>query len=149
MRIQRFGGSVYHDLSRFIRVDDLRLAAVATAQSTGRRPEAAVVRVLQGRDERSVRTLIPDPRVLERGFHDVTVVNMGDLPEPSVSLDDLSLLRLQWPVTVLQSMVWLQQDLDTMRPRNDSIIRPAPDLDECLQTLPFGGVHLHLAVQRH
>ena len=28
---------------------------------TGRRPEAAVVRVLQGRDERSVRALIPDP----------------------------------------------------------------------------------------
>ena len=82
---------------------------------TGRRPEDAVVRVLQGRDERSVRALIPDPRVLERGFHDVTIVDMGDLSEPSVSLDDLSLLRLQWPVMVLRSMVWLQQDLDTMR----------------------------------
>ena len=66
---------------------------------TGRRPEAAVVRVLQGRDERSVHALIPDPRILERGFHDVTIVEMGDLPEPSVSLDDVSLLRLQWPVT--------------------------------------------------
>ena len=61
-----------------------------------------------------MRALIPDPRVLERGFHDVTIVDMGDSPEPSVSLDDLSLLRLQWPVTVLRSMVWLQQDLDTM-----------------------------------
>ena len=50
--------------------------------------------------------------VLERGFHDVTIVDMGDLPEPSVSLDDLSLLRLQWPVMVLRSMVRLQQDLD-------------------------------------
>ena len=80
---------------------------------TGRRPEAAVVRVLQGRDERSVRTLIPDPRVLERGFHD-TIVDMGDSPEPSVLLNNLSLLRLQWPVTVLRSMVWLQNDLDTM-----------------------------------
>ena len=82
---------------------------------TGRRAEAAVVRVLQGKDERSVRALIPDPRVLERGFHDVTIIDMGDLPEPSVSLDDISLLQLQWPVTVLRSMVWLQQDLDTMR----------------------------------
>ena len=35
---------------------------------TGWRPEAAVVRVLQGRDERSVRALIPDPRVMEKGF---------------------------------------------------------------------------------
>ena len=54
---------------------------------TGRRPEAAVVRVLQGRDERRVHTLIPDPRVIERGFHDVTIVDMGDLPEPSLSLE--------------------------------------------------------------
>ena len=82
---------------------------------TGWRPEAAVVWVLQGRDEWSVRALIPDPRVMERGFHDVTIVDMGDLPEPSLSLDDLSQLRLQWPVTVLRSMVWLQQDLDSMR----------------------------------
>ena len=34
---------------------------------TGRWPGAAVVRVLQGRDERSVCALIPDPRILERG----------------------------------------------------------------------------------
>ena len=67
---------------------------------TGRRPEAAVVRVLQGRDEQSVCALIPDPRVLERGFHDIAIVDMEDLPEPSVSLDDLSLLRLQWLVNV-------------------------------------------------
>ena len=78
---------------------------------TGRRLEAAVILVLQGRDERSVRTLIPDLRVMERGFHDVTILDMGDSPEPSLSLDDLSQLRLQWPVTVLRSM----QDLDNMR----------------------------------
>ena len=30
----------------------------------GRRPDAAVVRGMQGRDVRSVRALIPDPRVL-------------------------------------------------------------------------------------
>ena len=54
---------------------------------TGRRPVAAVVRVLQGRDERSVRALIPDPRVMERGFHDVTIVDMGDSPEPLLSLE--------------------------------------------------------------
>ena len=44
-------------------------------------PEAAVVRVLQGRDVCSVRALIPDPRVLERGFHDVTLVDMEDSAE--------------------------------------------------------------------
>ena len=82
---------------------------------TGWRPGAAVVRILQGRDVRSVRALVPDPRGLEQGFHDVTIVDMGDLPEPSVSMDELSLLRRQWPATVLRHMVWLQQDLDTMR----------------------------------
>ena len=59
--------------------------------------------------------LVPDSRGLERDFHDVTIVDMGDLPESSVSMDELSLLRRQWPPTVLRHMVWLQQDLDTMR----------------------------------
>ena len=35
---------------------------------TGRRPGAAVIRVLQGRDVRSIHALVPDPRVLELGF---------------------------------------------------------------------------------
>ena len=81
----------------------------------GRRPDVTVVCVLQGRDARSVRALIPDPRVLERGFHDVTIVEMEDTAEPTVSEADLSLLRLQWPVTVVQSMKWLQTELDGMR----------------------------------
>ena len=80
----------------------------------GRWPDAAVVRVLQGCDARSVCALIPDPRVLERGFHDVTIVDMEDTAEPAVSEADLSLLRLQWPVTVVQSMTWLQNELDGM-----------------------------------
>ena len=79
---------------------------------TGRRPESAVCRIMQGRD---VRALVPDSRGLERNFHDMTIVDMGDLPEVSVSMHDLSLLRRQWPTTVLRHMVWLQQDLDTMR----------------------------------
>ena len=45
-----------------------------------------MVRVLQGRDARSVRALIPDPRV-----------DMEDTAELAVSEADLSLLRLQWP----------------------------------------------------
>ena len=81
---------------------------------TGRRPGAAVCRILQVRDVRSVRVLVPDSRGLERDFHDVTIVDIDDLPESSVSMDELSLLRRQWPPTVLRHMVWLQQDLDTM-----------------------------------
>ena len=80
-----------------------------------RRPDAAVVRVLQGCDDRSVCALIPDPRVLDRGFHDVTIVDMEDTVEAAVSDADLSLLRFQWPVTVVQSLTWLQNELDDMR----------------------------------
>ena len=64
---------------------------------------------------RSVRVLVPDSRGLERIFHDVTIVDMGDLPEVSVLMDNLSLLRRQWLATVLRHIVWLQHDLDTMR----------------------------------
>ena len=73
-----------------------------------RRIDAAVVRVMQGRDARSVRLLVPDPQILEREFHDVNIVDMEDTAEPAVLEADLSLLRRQWPVTAVQSMTWLQ-----------------------------------------
>ena len=44
----------------------------------GRRKDAAVSRILAGRDSRSVRFLVPDGRVVDRGYHDVTVVDMED-----------------------------------------------------------------------
>ena len=82
---------------------------------TGRRSDAAECRILQGRDVRSVRVLVPDSRGLDQNFHDVTIVDMGDVPESSVSIPELSLLRQQWPPAVLSHMVWLQQDLEGMR----------------------------------
>ena len=80
----------------------------------GRRPGAAECRVLQGRDVCSMRVLVPDSRGLDKNFHDVTIVDMGDVPESSVSLQELSLLRQQWPPAILRHMVWLQQDLEVM-----------------------------------
>ena len=80
-----------------------------------RRPDAAGVRVTQGLDDRSVCVLVPDPWVLDNGFHDTTIIDMGDMAEPVVSEDDLSLLRRPWPVSVIQSMTWMQSELDDMR----------------------------------
>ena len=74
-----------------------------------------MLRVLQGRDVHSVSVLVPDSRGLDQNVHDVTIVDMGDVPESSVSLQELSLLRQQWPPAVLRHMVWLQQDLEVMR----------------------------------
>ena len=57
---------------------------------SGRRDSATESRILQGRDARSVRVLVPDCRGLYQNFHDVTVVDMGDLPESQVSIPELS-----------------------------------------------------------
>ena len=48
----------------------------------GRRKDAAVSRILRGRDSRSVRFLVPDTRGVDRSYHDVTVVDMEDEREP-------------------------------------------------------------------
>ena len=61
----------------------------------GRRPDATGSRILQGRDVRSIHVLVPDARGLDQNFHDVTIVDMGDVPEASVSLPELSVLREQ------------------------------------------------------
>ena len=49
---------------------------------------------------------------LDQNFHDVTLVDMGDVPESSVSIPELSSLRQLWPPAVLSHMVWLQQELE-------------------------------------
>ena len=73
-----------------------------------RRPGAAIVKVLLGRDSCSVRALVPDARVIDRGFHEITLVDMRDTSGPDVSIAVLSLLRLQWPIPVVSSLSWLQ-----------------------------------------
>ena len=73
-----------------------------------------MVLVTQGRDDQNVHVLVPDPRVLDNGFHSATIVVLGNTAEPALS-DDLSLLRRQWPVSVIQSMTWMQGELDDMR----------------------------------
>ena len=71
-----------------------------------RRSEAAVVKVMTGRDSRSVRVLVLDEKMKDRGFHDVTLLDMGDVEGPDVSVGDLSILRLQWPLSVLYDNSW-------------------------------------------
>ena len=68
--------------------------------------------VLQGRDTRSVRVLVPDCRGLDQNFHDVSIVDMGDLPESHVSLPELI---HKWPPAVINHMGWWQRELEAMR----------------------------------
>ena len=63
----------------------------------------------------SFRMLVPDQHVIDRGFHEVTLVDMGDTAGPAVSIANLSVLRLQWPVPVLDSLSWLQQEYEQLQ----------------------------------
>ena len=76
-------------------------------------PGAAVVRVLLGRDDRSACALVPDLRVNDLGF--LELVDMGDMAEPDVSVADLSVLQLQWPVPIMDSLSWLQREHEHLR----------------------------------
>ena len=67
-------------------------------------PGAAVVKIMTGRDSRSVRVLIPDVKVWDQGVHDVTLLDIGDVGGPDVCVADVSILRLQWPLPVVSSM---------------------------------------------
>ena len=82
---------------------------------SGRRESATDSRILQGRDTRSVRVLDPDCRGLEQNFHDVTVVDMGDLPESKVSILELSELARRWPPAVITHMWWRQPELEELK----------------------------------
>ena len=82
-----------------------------------------------GRDSRSVRFLVPDTRVVDRGYHDITVVYMEDEREPMVVLEDMTRLRELWPSEVFNHMKWYQQDLELMRKsakKEYSQTRPMP-----------------------
>ena len=81
----------------------------------GRRKEAAMSRIMSARDCRGVRFVIPDVRLVDRGFHDVTVIDMEDDREPTVVLRDMTRLRELWPVEVFEHMRCHQQDLELLR----------------------------------
>ena len=82
---------------------------------SGRRDSATESRILQERDARSIRVLVPDCRGLNQNFHDVTVVDMGDLPESHVSIAELSELARKWPPAVNNHMRWRQPELEEMK----------------------------------
>ena len=67
--------------------------------------------------------------MVDRGYHDVTVVDMEDEREPMVVMEDMMRLRELWPVEVFNHMKWYQQDLELMRKsakKEFSQTRPMP-----------------------
>ena len=91
----------------------------------GRRDNATESRVLQGRDPRSIRVLVPDCRGLDQNFHDVTIVDMGDLPESHVSKTLSAVLQLQHDAGLILSNVQVLQQLVTALNRTSSDVMRA------------------------
>ena len=60
-------------------------------------------------------TSLADAGVAPWGFHDVTLVDMAGATRPSVSKEELSTLRRQWPVSLVSGMSKRQTDLELMR----------------------------------
>ena len=101
---------------------DINLADVVTLGSLpdkvglfGRRKDAAATRILQGRDSRSVRFLVPDVSGVDQNFHDVIIVDMDEEREPKVTAGDLTHLRDSWPPVIFNHMKWFQQALELLR----------------------------------
>ena len=80
------------------------------ARNNGAEP----TRVLPGRAQNSVRVLIPDDRAAPWGFHDVIFVDMAGATGLSISNEDLSALRRQWPISLVAGMSKRQTDLELM-----------------------------------
>ena len=78
----------------------------------GRRDNVTESRILQGRDPRSIRVPVPDGRGLDQNFNDVTIVDMGDLPESHVSMPELGEFIQKWPPAVINHMMWRQRELE-------------------------------------
>ena len=80
-----------------------------------RYPNAEPTRVLPGRAQNSVHVLVPDARATPWGFHDVTLVDMTGETGPTVSMEEMSNLRRQWPASLLTGMTQRQTDLQLLR----------------------------------
>ena len=81
----------------------------------GRTRNSTRSRILQGRDPRSIRVLIPDGQRPDQNIHDVTIVDMGKLPEPHVPIMELAKLIHRWPPAVINHMTWRQREIELMR----------------------------------
>ena len=59
--------------------------------------------------------LIRDGRGPDQNFHDVTIVDMGNLPESHVSMSELAKFIHRWPPAVINHMTWRQRKIELMR----------------------------------
>ena len=101
----------------------------------GRRKGATESHILQGRDARSVWVLVPDCRCPENNFHDITVVDMGELPKSEVSIPELSDLTRKWPPALIAHMRWRQPELEEQAAKLQYRKKQPAQCDFCSRTI--------------
>ena len=101
-------------------------------------------RILRGRDPRSIRVLIPDGEGPDQSVHDVTIVDMGKLPEPHVPILQLAELIHRWPPAVINHMTWRQREIELMR----SVARTELK-DNSMKPCTFCGASININMYRH
>ena len=110
----------------------------------GRTEHAARSRVLRGRDPRSIRVLIPVGQGPDQNVHDATIVDMGKVPEPHVSMLQLAELIHIWPPAVINHMTWRQREMERLRSRVRKELR-----DNSRKPCTFCGASIKINMYRH
>ena len=110
----------------------------------GRREGAVERCVLQNKNIRNIQVLVPDSRGLDQNCHDVTTVDMGDVPESSISIPELLTLSQQWPPAVISHMGWRQQELEGMRAAAEQRFRQSRP-SSCV----YSGIWIKCDMYRH
>ena len=59
--------------------------------------------------------LVPDGQEFDQNFHDVAIVDMGNLLESHISMSELAELIHRWPPAVINHMTWRQREIELMR----------------------------------
>ena len=110
----------------------------------GRTRHAARSRVLRGRDPRSIRVLIPVGQGPDQNVHDVTIVDMGKIPEPHVSILQLAEFIHIWPPAVINHMTWRQREMERLRSRVRKEL-----MDNSIKPCTFCGASIKINMYHH
>ena len=88
--------------------------------------------------------LVPDGQGFDQNFHDVTIVDIGNLPESHVSMSELAELIHRWPPAVINHMTWRQREIELMRKTARMKFRPK-NMTPCT----FCGTLIKVDMYRH
>ena len=107
----------------------------------GRTRHATRSRILRGRD---IRVLIPDGQGPDQNVHDMTIVDMGKLPEPHVPILQLAELIHKWPPAVINHMTWRQREIKRMRSVAKTELK-----HNSMKPCTFCGASIKISMYRH